>query len=868
MTINDINQNTLLGSNYNIAENDSEKIPLNVTPFQINKFFLGVNVVDSIYNILYSKNYKLLLSLKSSTEDLYITSIDIFNTIVDTTNNLNSYIYYNIFNNGNELIDTIKTTTKTDIKTSNIVLVEPDYYLEIVLTNSQTSPTISNFQTKIIINSSNYTSHEAVDLSNCYFSTDGAGKNILNSWLESGNSNTATETIYWVNLSSNLILSNSNLSIYLQFLPITNIALNTTTTGENPLLSTNYGEYDNGASVFSFYDNFAGTTLNSKWVINGATYSINNGLTLTNSTTSGDSVYIASNSAIINTPTIVEAYMNVNSANSWGSTFGFGLVPTQTYLLPAHTSQDHISWQGTEELVTLPTNILTYEPMIITNNQSISTSTPFEQEVKITIADYPDLVYGTALSNFEFFYANGVIIPAWIEKGVSGVLTIWLHIVNGIPASTSITIFIGCASSTTNLLSNTGISGVGLAPQLTSTYGEYDNGVSVFKRYYNFIGTADTSGDLTFTGATPTYTIDNMLEMGASSGGIDLKIYMPYLDTSKIITTAYFVSDSITGGSPVMGLGLFSNDGGGDGYTIGSADALASELDFGKTTSYSTAPTNILVKQTNTLPLTLGLEWIGTGNESAYINNSLLSSSTDTTFTLPASLWPMLFISGGLYSHLTDIAWWLVRNQPPVGVMPTITFNTSIFPALSNMIANAQNGVDYINITNINPVDSNYHLWGIQWLSSSISLWYENISSLITTTTIVPTDTNYLTISYYNQNSIVGVLEPVNVQWIRIRIYPPSGVMPSYTFLGVQIAGVSLYQPIVNQGVSYTNIPSLFNEVSIKHPIKISSGSELSIKGTLLWDILGLYATTDKIEGILFFKIGGYVSNSYGYNIT
>ena len=57
--------------------------------------------------------------------------------------------------------------------------------------------------------------------------------------------------------------------------------------GSTPTSScSNYAEYDDGANVFNFYDNFAGTTLNtSKWTATG-TYSINNGILIKNSSSS------------------------------------------------------------------------------------------------------------------------------------------------------------------------------------------------------------------------------------------------------------------------------------------------------------------------------------------------------------------------------------------------------------------------------------------------------------------------------------------------------------------------------------------------------------------------------------------------------
>ena len=92
--------------------------------------------------------------------------------------------------------------------------------------------------------------------------------------------------------------------------------------------------------------------------------------------------------------------------------------------------------------------------------------------------------------NVEFFYANGTIIPSWLEQYHSG-YAIWWVKTGSIAANSKITIYMGFASKTTNLLNN---KTTGEAPQLSSTYAEYDNGANVFTNYWNFAGTALPSG--------------------------------------------------------------------------------------------------------------------------------------------------------------------------------------------------------------------------------------------------------------------------------------------------------------------------------------------------------------------------------------
>ena len=73
--------------------------------------------------------------------------------------------------------------------------------------------------------------------------------------------------------------------------------------------------------------------------------------------------------------------------------------------------------------------------------------------------------------NVEFFYANGTIIPSWLENYTSG-HAIWWVKTGSIAASSTLTIYMGFANKTTNLFNN---KTTGEAPQLSSTYGEYDD---------------------------------------------------------------------------------------------------------------------------------------------------------------------------------------------------------------------------------------------------------------------------------------------------------------------------------------------------------------------------------------------------------
>ncbi len=158
------------------------------------------------------------------------------------------------------------------------------HYTNITLTNSQSIPTPAPFQQMISIDSSSYSAYEASNLGNVeFFYADGT---VIPSWLESGNSNTATSTIYWLKLSQSIPAGGST-TVYMGFVATTTRLLNGLVVGESPQLTPVYGQYDNGARVFDFYDDFAGTRLSSQWSFasqgvpgSASRITINNGLNL------------------------------------------------------------------------------------------------------------------------------------------------------------------------------------------------------------------------------------------------------------------------------------------------------------------------------------------------------------------------------------------------------------------------------------------------------------------------------------------------------------------------------------------------------------------------------------------------------------
>lgn len=134
----------------------------------------------------------------------------------------------------------------------------------------------------------------------------------------------------------------------------------------------------------------------------------------------------------------------------------------------------------------IPSNMLYYAPLCVVNNQTVSVHGTFQQLININESMYKNyLQYNGNKANFEIFNITGAVIPSWIEENTTGNITIWVKLSYGISANSIYPLYIGFASNTLNLLSNSGINGIGEFPTATSTYAQYDNGNYVFNNYFN-----------------------------------------------------------------------------------------------------------------------------------------------------------------------------------------------------------------------------------------------------------------------------------------------------------------------------------------------------------------------------------------------
>jgi YVTN family beta-propeller protein len=133
----------------------------------------------------------------------------------------------------------------------------------------------------------------------------------------------------------------------------------------------------------------------------------------------------------------------------------------------------------------IPSGILSYVPITITNSRPSPTSAPFQQRITVNSLTYSSFE-AFNLQNVEFFDSKGLVIPSWLESGnfrTAPKTIYWLSLSKGIPADSSVTVYMGFANPTTNLFNS---QTTGEAPELSPIYAQYDTGSRVFPFYDNF----------------------------------------------------------------------------------------------------------------------------------------------------------------------------------------------------------------------------------------------------------------------------------------------------------------------------------------------------------------------------------------------
>ncbi len=313
----------------------------------------------------------------------------------------------------------------------------------------------------------------------------------------------------------------------------------------------------------------------------------------------------------------------------------------------------------------------------ITNNQQATTA-PFQQMLVIDSASYPGIAPNW--DNVEFTTgsdATGTVLPAWVESNASSSSThtiVWVKMPNGVPSGTT-TIYMDVMPNA--VMSASGPTGE--APQLSPSYGEYDNGAQVFNYYDNFAGS--TSGWNSYAHNTSA-TANDGLSLTINGNG-------------------YFVTDTAYGPGTVFDTYITGpQDTQNIGY-IDTSQPTAKDLygNIGWTGAYIRAACGVTyadqVNTTNeanpcgsrygTLSQSEGISGVYSVTPlSPTMSEQSLNYGAYGSVSIGAQNYPMPvgFSIMGLDKGTETIRayWALVRTAPPNGVMPSYSFSRASDP--------------------------------------------------------------------------------------------------------------------------------------------------------------------------------------------
>ena len=341
---------------------------------------------------------------------------------------------------------------------------------------------------------------------------------------------------------------------------------------------------------------------------------------------------------------------------------------------------------------------------------------------------------------------------------------IWIKIPTSIPANSSITIYMFVRNSIQYPYT-------GIAPYLTSTYGQYDNGNNVFNIYQNFAGTSLPSGWTVVSGTSGTdYVVNNGLQLKTTNAFIE----GPNV-TQNFILEGYFqfISDAYNG----WDFGVYSS----------SSSAYGMHPDGGGTNTwastwyYNNGYTQI---SGSGHPVGTGYYYIwqiinNAGSITINFDNPSYTTLYNASFTNSLSNAPIAlgkrFDGNSADQSLNVIFYWIrVRAYPPNGVMPS--FSIQLVPLTPTISVNTSTNFQFnVSIFDLYPEYVNYTVY----LNGSV-LTTNNVSITAGQTLTIPYTYQYLfnqsgtynlTVVAYGQTSgITSIAADISVSYTHLTL--------------------------------------------------------------------------------------------------
>ncbi|MEM4056895.1 MAG: DUF2341 domain-containing protein, partial [Thermoplasmatales archaeon] len=515
------------------------------------------------------------------------------------------------------------------------------------------------------------------------------------------------------------------------------------------------------------------------------------------------------------------------------------------------------------------------------NNQTVSTVPGFQQILQLNLTQLSI----SNLGGIRFYDSNGNKLYGWLESynSISGVAVIWVNLGNNIiPANGTLNIFLVYNP----ILNFDGIYW-GENSTLSTTYGQYDNGIYVFSYYQQFGSLAELPTNW-YASSSSAYTFySTYIQINSPPSNSQYYIYMNPIPSSMTTfpTVWEFYGYMFDADSGNINCGLQSTiNNYSYGLYVSSNNILYVQVNG---TSYSTGYT---LPNQNTL---YTMELFSPTNATILINNQIIYSNSN----IPASTSSYFIFqtSAGSIAPTPLIVYWLrARIPPPNGVMPSVSTSLTFCPTTSNPISNL-----YANQYAVIPIGSSVNI-----STSPIGnvTWYVNNAVVSTNTTYYTTtfnqagiysiyatngyeQSNYLNITVYDPNQVTTVeqcyIDPSSMVYISgyyqysvmFKVITTSGTTP---IIAMQIgltstsSSGSSYNPITvgwvlqqYSGGNFINLTSL-TPVTVQNPANYTFPISVSTAGTYALSFYPLSNSSTDIQNITYLGIA--TSNSYIYD--
>ncbi len=334
-----------------------------------------------------------------------------------------------------------------------------------------------------------------------------------------------------------------------------------------------------------------------------------------------------------------------------------------SYLEPGQVFQGPYTSTGTVAgtAASPPSSATSYEPLTIANTQNQGTSSPFQQMINVTSSSpgWGDISSSPFGQNVEFFSSTGQILDSWLENYTSTRAIWWVKLTSSIPAGSKQTIYMGFAPTSTNLFNT---NNVGEAPQLSSTYAEYDDGANVFTNYWNFAGTSLPSGWV--VSGAGSITVNNGVSLSYNGQG-------PFVEGPIQISSGIVLDALVSAPSNgEINIGGFNSFVANLGFTGSPAAWAIGVTSSGGVTSWS-ANSNTPVATANTQYV---MTFYYDSGAMVLLADYQTATSVDNSFSSPQYISFNGYGTSGAGNGF--IQWLRTRAYPPNGAMPSVTFGS------------------------------------------------------------------------------------------------------------------------------------------------------------------------------------------------